>query len=114
MFKRNEATSTLKAMINVDMDPNMMDSIQGMIYQEAAMALKNIHRILSSVEIKSKSHTDIDKEANQYRFACRLEAPDKYKIDVSIVLTASAGSIEDSSSELVKLVQDIETILDKG
>ena len=119
MFKRNEkasvtATSHVEARIDVSIDPNMMDSIQYMIYHEALMALKNIHQILSSVEIKSKSHTDIDKETNQYRFACRLEATTDesilYSSEVSIVLTTSTGSVEESNSELVKLVHDIETL----
>ena len=114
MFKRNEkASSTFSATINVGMDPNKMDSIQYMIHREALMTLKTIHEILSSMAIESKSHTDIDKESNQYRLTCRLAASmetGKYDIDASIVLTTSTGSITDSNSELVKLVHDIETL----
>ena len=114
MLRRNvKASSQVKSMVDVSIDPNKLDPIQYMGYCNTLMALKNIHQILSSIEIQSKSHTDIEKESNQYRFTCRLTS-DVYDINASIVLTTSAGSIEDSSSELVKLVQDIETILDKG
>ena len=123
MFKRNEkreekASSTLRARIDVPIDPNNLDSIQYMIHREVLMTLKPIHEILSSMAIVSKSHTDIESGKHHYRISCRmaatmLETTDN-EIDASISLTTSAGSIEDFSSELVKLVQDIETILDKG
>lgn len=108
------ATSRITARIDVSIDPNKLNPVEYLSYHDALMALKNIHRTLSSVEIKSKSHTDIDKEGNQYRFACRLEATTDesilYSSEVSIVLTTSTGSVEESNSELVKLVHDIETL----
>lgn len=114
-----------------EMDPNKLNSIQYMSYYEALMTLKNIHQALSRIKTKSKqfecifspTYIDIEKEAHYYRITCALtttlETTDedvcdfgKYEIDASIVLTTdSTGSlIADSSSELVKLVQDIETL----
>ena len=114
-----------------EMDPNKLNSIQYMSYYEALMTLKNIHQALSRIKTKSKqfncifspTYIDIETGAHYYRITCRLitmlETTDedvcdfgKYEIDASIVLTTdSTGSlIADSSSELVKLVQDIETL----
>ena len=114
-----------------EMDPNKLNSIQYMSYYEALMTLKNIHQALSRIKTKSKqfecifspTYIDIEKGAHYYRITCALtttlETTDedvcdfgKYEIDASIVLTTdSTGSlIADSSSELVKLVQDIETL----
>ena len=108
------ATSRITARIDVSIDPNKLNPVEYLSYHDALMTLKNIHQTLSSMEIESKSHTDIDKEANQYRFACRLEATTDesilYLSEVSIVLTTSTGSVEESNSELVKLVHDIETL----
>ena len=116
---------------DVEMDPNKINSMQYMSYHAALMTLKNIHQALSRIKAKSKqfncifspNHIDIEKGAQYYRITCRLitmlETTDgdvcdfgKYEIDASIVLTTdSTGSlIADSSSELVKLVQDIETL----
>ena len=128
-----KATSqvTVRATVDVEMDPNKLHSIQNMSYHEAVMTLKNIHQVLFCIKTKSKpfncifspNHIDIEKGAHYYRITCRLiamlETTDedvcdfgKYEIDASIVLTTdSTGSlIADSSSELVKLVQDIETL----
>ena len=118
------ATSRITARIDVSIDPNKLNPVEYLSYHDALMALKNIHQTLSSMEIESKSHTDIEKESNQYRITCRMAAMmlettnedvcdfGKYEIDASIVLTTdSTGSlIAESSSELVKLVQDIETL----
>lgn len=132
--KRNvKATSqvTVRATVDVNMDPDKLYSIQNMSYYEALTTLKNIHLALLCIKTKSKqfncifspNHIDIEKGAHYYRITCRLitmsEITDedvcdfgKYEIDASIVLTTdSTGSlIADSSSELVKLVQDIETL----
>ena len=118
------ATSRITARIDVSIDPNKLNPVEYLSYHDALMALKNIHQTLSSMEIESKSHTDIEKESNQYRITCRmvarmLETTDedvcdfgKYEIIASIVLTTdSTGSlIADSNSELVKLVHDIEKL----
>ena len=114
-----------------EIDPNKLNSIQYMSYYEALMTLKNIHQALSRIKTKSKqfecifsqTYIDIEKGAHYYRITCALtttlETTDedvcdfgKYEIDASIVLTTdSTGSlIAESSSELVKLVQDIETL----
>ena len=132
--KRNvKATSqvTVRATVDVNMDPDKLQSIQNMSYYEALMTLKNIRQALSCIKTKSKpftcifspNHIDIETGAHYYRITCGLttilETTDgdvcdfgKYEIDASIVLTTdSTGSlIADSSSELVKLVQDIETL----
>lgn len=132
--KRNvKATSqvTVRATVDVNMDPDKLQTIQNMSYHEALMTLKNIHHALFCIKTKSKpfncifspNHIDIEKGAHYYRITCRLiamlETTDedvcdfgKYEIDASIVLTTdSTGSlIANSSSELVKLVQDIETL----
>lgn len=132
--KRNvKATSqvTVRATVDVNMDPDKLQSIQNMSYYEALMTLQNIHQALSRIKTKSKqfecifspAHIDIEKGAHYYRITCALttmlETTDedvcdfgKYEIDASIVLTTdSTGSlIADSSSQLVKLVQDIETL----
>lgn len=132
--KRNvKATSQVKvrATIDVEMDPNKLNSIQYMSYYEALMTLKTIHQALSRIKTKSKqfecifspTYIDIETGAHYYRITCALttmlETTDedvcdfgKYEIDASIVLTTdSTGSlIAESSSELVKLVQDIETL----
>lgn len=132
--KRNvKATSqvTVRATVDVNMDPDKLQSIQNMSYYEALMTLKNIHQALFCIKTKDKpftcifspNHIDIETGAHYYRITCglttTLETTDgdvcdfgKYEIDASIVLTTdSTGSlIADSSSELVKLVQDIETL----
>ena len=132
--KRNvKATSqvTVRATVDVEMDPGKLHSIPNMSYYEALMTLKNIHQALLCIKTKSKqfncifspNHIDIEKGAHYYRITCALstmsEITDedvcdfgKYEIDASIVLTTdSTGSlIADSSSELVKLVQAIETL----
>ena len=132
--KRNvKATSqvTVRATVDVNMDPDKLYSIQNMSYYEALTTLKNIHLALLCIKTKSKqfncifspNHIDIEKGAQYYRITCGLstmsEITDgdvcdfgKYEIDASIILTTdSTGSlIADSSSELVKLVQDIETL----
>ena len=132
--KRNvKATSqvTVRATVDVDMDPDKLNSMQCMSYLEALMVLQNIQQALSRIKTKSKgfncifspNYIDIETDAHYYRITCALtttlETTDedvcdfgKYEIDASIVLTTdSTGSlIADSSSELVKLVQDIETL----
>ena len=59
------ATSRITARIDVSIDPNKLNPVEYLSYHDALMTLKNIHQTLSSMEIESKSHTDIDKEANQ-------------------------------------------------
>lgn len=132
--KRNvKATSqvTVRATVDVKMDPDKLHSIQNMSYYEALMTLKNIHHALFCIKTKSDpfkciftpNHIDIETGAHYYRITCglstMLETTDgdvcdfgKYEIDASIILTTdSTGSlIAESSSELVKLVQDIETL----
>lgn len=133
--ERNQvkATSqvTVRATVDVSMDLNKLNSVQFMSYQEALTTLKNIQQALSCIKAKSKqfncifsqSHIDIETGAHYYRIACRLTTTKgtsdddvdnlgKYEIDASIVLTTdSTGSlIADSSTQLVKLVQDIETL----
>lgn len=132
--KRNvKATSqvTVRATVDVNMDPDKLQSIQNMSYYEALMTLQNIHQALSRIKTKSKqfecifspTYIDIETGAHYYRITCALttmlETTDgdvcdfgKYEIDASIVLTTdSTGSlIADSSSQLVKLLQDIETL----
>lgn len=132
--KRNvKATSqvTVRATVDVEMDPDKLHSIPNMSYYEALMTLQNIHQALSRIKTKSKqfncifspNHIDIETGAHYYRITCALstmsEITDedvcdfgKYEIDASIVLTTdSTGSlIAASSSLLVKLVQDIETL----
>ena len=122
---------TVRATVDVNMDPDKLYSIQNMSYYEALTTLKNIHLALLCIKTKSKqfkcifspNHIDIEKGAQYYRITCGLStmseitdedvcAFGKYEINASIVLTTdSTGSlIADSSSELVKLVQDIETL----
>ena len=132
--KRNvKATSqvTVRATVDVKMDPDKLHSIQNMSYYEALMTLKNIHHALFCIKTKSDPfkciftppQIDIETGAHYYRITCglstMLETTDgdvcdfgKYEIDASIILTTdSTGSlIAESSSELVKLVQDIETL----
>lgn len=137
--KRNEvkATSqvTVRATVDVskEMDLNKLNSIQYMSYQEALMTLKNIRQALSCIKTKSKlfncvfspPHIDIETGAHHYQITCNLTMTSetstsdddvynfgKYTIDASIILTTdSTGSlIADSSTELVKLVHDIETL----
>ena len=119
------------ATVDVSMDPGKLNFVQYMSYQEAFMALKNIHQVLSLIKTKSEQfncifsppHIDIETGEHYYRITCSLtttmETSDddayklgKYEIDASILLTTdSTGSlIAESSSRLVKLVQDIETI----
>ena len=132
--KRNvKATSqvTVRATIDVEMDPNKLNSMQCISYHEALMTLQNIHQALSRIKTKSKqfncvftpNYIDIEREAHYYRITCALSTMEettnedvcnfeKYEIDASIVLTTdSTGSlIAASSSLLVKLVEDIETL----
>lgn len=134
--KRNvKATSqvTVRATVDVSLYPDKINSVQYMSAQEALMALKNIRQVLSCIKTKSKLYNcifsppyiDIETGAHHYRITCNLTTTSetstsdddvynfgKYAIDASIVLTTdSTGSlIADSSTELVKLVHDIEKI----
>ena len=132
--KRNvKATSqvTVRATVDVEMDPNKLNSMQCISYHEALMTLQNIHQALSRIKTKSKqfncvftpNYIDIEREAHYYRITCGLSTMEettnedvcnfeKYEIDASIVLTTdSTGSlIAASSSLLVKLVEEIETL----
>ena len=123
--KRNvKATNNVTVMVTVDVsDPNKLNLIQQMSYQEALMTLNNIHQALSHSRIKTKSHIDIETGAHYYQIDCRLitvmETSDEdgcnigtCAIDASILLTTdSTGSlIAESSSQLVKLVQNIDTL----
>ena len=121
----------VRATVDVSMDLNKLNSVQYMSYQEALMTLKNIQQALSCIKTKSKQfncifappHIDIETGAHYYRITCNLttvkETSDddvcnfgRYEIDACIILTTdSTGSlIADSSTQLVKLVQDIETL----
>ena len=81
--KRNvKATSQVKvrATIDVEMDPNKLNSIQYMSYYEALMTLKTIHQALSRIKTKSKqfecifspTYIDIETGAHYYRITCAL------------------------------------------
>lgn len=123
--KRNvKATNNVTVMITVDVsDPSKMNIVQQMDYNMALMTLNNIHQALSHSRIKTKSHIDIETGEQFYQIDCRLitvmETSDEdvrnigtCAIDASILLTTdSTGSlIAESSSQLVKLVQDIDTL----
>ena len=117
--------------VSMDSDPNKLNPVQNMSSQEALMTLINIKQALSYIKTKSKQFNcifappsiDIEAGAHYYRISCNLtttmETSDddvyklgKYELDACITLTTdSTGSlIAESSSPLVTLVQDIETI----
>ena len=123
--KRNvKATNNVTVMITVDVsDPSKMNIVQQMDYNTALMTLNNIHQALSHSRIITKSHIEIETGEQFYQIDCRLiavmETSDEdvrnigtCAIDASILLTTdSTGSlIAESSSQLVKLVQDIDTL----
>lgn len=119
------------ATVDVSMDPDKLNFVQYMSSQEALITLVNIHQVLSWIKTKTKQfncifsppHIDIETAEHYYRITCSLtttmETSDddayklgKYEIDASILLTtdSTCSLIAESSSRLVTLVQDIETI----
>lgn len=121
----------VRATIDVSMDSDKLNPVQNMSSREAFITLSNIKQALSYIKTKSKQFNcifsppsiDIEAGAHYYRISCNLtttmETSDddvyklgKYELDACITLTTdSTGSlIADSSSPLVTLVQDIETI----